>query len=70
MRRLSSVAALMIVNAYCCVLLGLVLLALNPEVSWTVGFFSLMLFFCYATSPVCRLVRSLVLGRGRPAGRE
>ena len=56
MRRLSPVATLMVVNAYCRVMLGLVFLATNPTVDWGVGLFVLMLFFGGTTGPVCRLV--------------
>jgi hypothetical protein len=63
MSRLSSLAALMLVNGYVCALLGLILLALNPAVDWTIGFFLLMLFFYYATGPVLRIAKRLVFRR-------
>ena len=51
MKRLSPVAALMLVNVYCCILLGLVLRALDPATDWADGFPALMLFFCCVTVP-------------------
>ena len=62
MRRLSPLAALMILNAYCGTLLGLVLWALDPATDWTLGFLGLMLFFCCATGPALSFVRRLALG--------
>ena len=71
MKRLSPVAALMLVNVYCCILLGLVLRALDPATDWADGFPALMLFFCCVTGPVSRLaIRSSFGGRRKSTGQH
>jgi len=59
MRIQSSIAVLLILNAYCAVVLGLILLAVDPEVDWTIGFFSLMGFVCFTTGPCFKLIKKL-----------
>lgn len=70
MQRLSSIAILLIVNAYCAVVLALILLALDPAVDWTIGFFSLMGFVCFATGPCFRLLKQLSRPRPAPGQRD
>lgn len=70
MQRLSSIAVLLIVNAYCAVVLALILRAVDPAVDWTVGFLSLMGFVCFATGPCFRLLKRLSRPRPAPGRRE
>jgi|GEM_PF-5584786 len=66
MRGLSSIAIFLIFNAYCAIVLTLARLAVDPEVNWAIGFFSLMGFFCFATSPCFHLIKRLAIPRSAP----